>query len=250
VVAVGEAGCFLLNALSYVAMLYALCRISVPSGHHRNDRIPFLTRTVEGVSYLRDHPVLLRLILAIGCISLLGLPYFFLLPGFAKDVLHVDARKLGYLTASVSVGGLVGGLLMRSIAERFDKHLVVAAAGLLFWAFLFAFTRSRSYWLSAALLMGLGFFLVLTISTVNNLLQIATPPEMRGRVMSIQGIAVNGLAPVGSLLAGGMAQLTSLPTAVAILALTGAAATAACLLRPRRQDSLEPALPSAVIVET
>ena len=233
VVAVGEAGCFLLNALSYVAMLYALCRISVSSGHRRNDSTSFFARTAEGIRYLRTNPVLPGLIATVGCISLLGLPYFFLLPGFARDVLHVDARRLGYLTASVSAGGLGGGLLLRAIAARYDKRVIVAAAGLLFWIVLFAFALSRSYWLSLCLLMVLGFALVLTISTVNNLLQVSTPPEMRGRVMSIHGVALNGLAPLGSLLAGALAQRTSLSAAVATLAVTGVLATGLGLIRPR-----------------
>ena len=246
VVAVGEAGCFLLNALSYIAMLYALCRISVSSGHRSDDRVPFLQRTAEGMGYLRSHRALLRLILAVGCISLFGLPYFFLLPGFARDVLHIDARKLGYLTASVSVGGLIGGLLMRAIAQHLDKHLLAATAGVSFWIALVAFALSHTYWRSVALLIVLGFALVLTISTINNLLQISTPPALRGRVMSIYGIALNGLAPLGSVLAGALAQRTSLQTAIAILSLTGAGATALALFRPtslRHKENTEcPAL--------
>jgi MFS family permease len=238
VVLVGAAGCFLINALSYVAMLYALGRIHVTSRHRANDRAPFFKRTAEGLSYLRAHRTMLRLILIMGCISLLGLPYFFFLPGFAQNVLHVDARKLGYLTAAVSVGGLIGGLTMRAIADRFDKHSIVTCAGGLFWAFLIAFSLSRNYLLSVLLLTGLGFVLVLTISTVNNLLQISTPSEMRGRVMSVNGIAVNGLAPIGSLLAGAVAQQSSLPFAIKLLALTGLVVTTALMIAVRSDESV------------
>ncbi len=217
-VAAGEAGCFLFNALTYLAMLYALWRIDVPSRHRPADRTPLLHRVKEGLGYVRGQPALLHPVLIVAAVSFFGLPYFFLLPAVATDVLHAGARGLGYLTASVSVGGLAAGLLMTRLTRRWPKGSVIATAALSFWATLFAFACSRHYGLSVALLILLGLSLVLTIATVNNLLQVLAPPDMRGRVMSIQGMAVNGLVPLGSLLVGGLAQAASPPAALKVMA--------------------------------
>ena len=233
---VGEAGCFVLNALTYLAMLYATWRLPrTSSGHRRSDPSPFMARVVEGLSHLRARPDSLRLIVAVGCISLFGLPYFVLLPAFGRDVLGLGAQGLGYLTASVSVGALLGGLLMTRIVARFNKRSLVAAAGTLFWASLLVFAASTHYSLSCLLLVALGFTLVLTISTVNNCLQETTTSEMRGRVMSVLGMAVNGLAPLGSVIAGALAQRTSPALAVAGMALVGFVAMGAVLWRPQNE---------------
>ena len=228
-VAFGVAGCFLLNALTYLAMLHALWRIDVPSRHIVADVTPLWERVKEGVRYVRGQRLLLYAMLIVASISLLGLPYFFLLPAIGDNVLRVDARGLGYLTASVSVGGLAGALLMTRVTQRWHKGAVVIAAALSFWVSLFAFAWSRHYWLSVSLLIVLGLALVLTIATVNNLLQVLAPAEMRGRVMSIHGMAVNGLVPLGSLVAGVLAQATSAPVALAVMSVAGLAATSAVI---------------------
>jgi MFS family permease len=229
-----EAGCFLLNALSYVAMLYALLRIGRVSGHRAKDTTPFLVRAKEGVGYLLTQRASLQLILTVGCVSLLGLPYFFFLPKFADDVLHVGVGALGFLTAAVSAGALFGALVVARIVRKFDQGGVVITSVILFWLHLIGFSMSRNYWLSCCLLIGMGFWLVLTITTVNSMLQHGTPPEMRGRVMSIYGVALNGLAPIGSVCAGALASVMPLPLAIAGMAGCGALASTIVLATNRR----------------
>jgi len=234
---IGEAGCFLLNALSYIAMIHALLSIRVASQHRRGDEIPFATRAREGLTYLAARPDAIQLILTVACISLLGLPYFFLLPKFGRDVLGADARALGWLTAAVSVGALVGGLLAPSVQRLAGDHnrrgLLVCSGGA-FWLCLFGFSMSRNYWLSVGLLTGLGFWLVVTITTVATVLQSTTPTQMRGRVMSVHGIAVNGMAPIGAFLVGAAAEKSSAPIAVAAAAGAGFILCSTVLLVKRR----------------
>jgi MFS family permease len=236
IVAISPAGCFLINALSYLAMLFALLRMDVASGHRRADSVPLLVRAREGLAYVYTRPELLKLILTVGCISLLGLPYFFLLPQFGRDVIHTGARGLGFLTASVSVGGLLGGLLVTRLSGRFGQRPLLLAASLLFWLHLLGFALSRNLILSSMLLAGLGFYLVITLATVNSILQLGTPPDVRGRVMSILSLASKGLAPVGSLVAGSLAAYASAPIAVAAMSVAGAAA-ATVLWRSSRRES-------------
>jgi len=232
VMGVGEAGCFYLNALTYLAMLSALWRIRAPSRHRAGDVVPFATRIREGITHVRDRQPLRNLILVTGCVSLLGLPYFFLLPSFGRDVLGTSPRALGYLTASVSLGALGGGLAAARLGHWFGRRATLATSSLLFWGGLLGFSLSRSYWLSVALLIVVGFHLAVTVILVNNLLQQLTPPQMRGRVMGIHAMALNGLAPLGALLAGFMAQHLSPPLAVTCMASAGLIGTAAAVARP------------------
>ncbi len=233
---VGAAGCFLLNALTYVAMLYALWQARAPSGHRGGDVIPFRTRMREGIRHVRDQRALRNLILITGCVSLLGLPYFFLLPSFGRDVLGTSPRLLGYLTASVSLGALGGGFAAAWLGSRFGQRSTLLTAALLFWISLIGFSFSRSYWLSLGLLIAVGFCLSVTAIAVSALLQKMTAPHMRGRVMSIHGMALNGLAPVGALLAGAVAQRLSPPLAVTCMAGAGLIGTAIAVARLNLPD--------------
>jgi MFS family permease len=238
VAAAGELGCFLFNGVSYAAPLWVLARMATPSRHRTADPQSFWMRYREGIVHLRADRGLRSLIATAGCISLLGLPYFFLLPAFGRDVLHGGPKALGYLTASVSVGALSGAFVLPRLAARWTKQRILRTAGVLFWVHLFGFSQSRIYWVSLLLLGGLGLTLVLSLMTINNLLQLMTRPEMRGRVMAVNGMAVNGLAPLGSLLAGAIAQVTSAPAAVGVMAALGMALTIVATIKLEPQ--LEP----------
>ena len=218
---IGEAGCFFVNALTYVGMLYALWSIQLQSRHIPRDPVPFSTRLVEGMQHVRSRPIAASLIAMVGVMSLFGLPYFFLLPAIGRDVLGQGPGGLGYLMGSVSFGALAGALVVKPVMNRAGKKLLAVTAATLFWIALVAFSFSRDYWLSMALLIALGFVLVLTVVTVNNLLQVLTPPEMRGRVMGVYTMALNGLAPVGGLLAGGLADATTAPVAIRAMSAVG-----------------------------
>jgi MFS family permease len=218
---IGEAGCFYLNALTYLPFLLALMLISLPPGRLTRHGKSIRRQLSEGLKDVAGNRLKLYLVLIVGCISLLGLPYFFLLPVFARDVLHRGPIGLGYLTAAVSVGALAAAFLMPTVASLFGRSRTVVVAGVAFWLVLLAFSFSRSYWLSFSLLILLGFSLVLVVATVNNILQVITPSEFRGRVMGINGMALNGLAPVGALCAGALAQTTSAPVAVGLLSGAG-----------------------------
>jgi MFS family permease len=223
VVRIGAAGCFYINASTYVVMLYALWHVRLASRHIVRDAAPFWTRVREGIGYAKGNRTARNLIATTATMSLLGLPYFILLPAFSRDVLGEDAGRLGYLMASVSAGALAGGLVAARIGERFGKERTIAAGALTFWIALLAFSGSRHYVLSVCLLMAVGFALVSTVVTVNNVLQVATAPGMRGRIMSIYTMALNGLAPIGSLLAGALAERFSTAMAVGGMAVAGLA---------------------------
>ncbi len=218
---IGVAGCFLLNGLTYLVMIAVLSFITFSSRHIERDPVNLRSRFNEGIAHVIGSPDSRNLILLSASISLFGLPYFFFLPAFARDILEAGPQGLGLLTAAVSTGALVGGLLIPYMAIRFGKHRIVEVCAVGFWCSLIGFSLSRFYVLSCVLLIMLGIMLAITLSTSNNLLQEQTPPEKRGRTMSFQSLAVNGLAPVGAFLFGLLSESISAPSSLLIFSLAG-----------------------------
>jgi MFS family permease len=220
------AACFYINALTYFAILEALRRIRPRFGASHVDAAPFVARFKAGLHYVRERESAGYAITIVGLISFLGLPYFFLLPAIGRDVLGQGPERLGYLMGSVSVGALAGALLVTKVIERLGRDRTAGIASLAFWVCLIGFSLSRSYWLSVIHLIALGFALVLTVVAVNNLLQVLAEPTMRGRVMGLYGMALNGLAPLGGLLSGSLAEATSTTVAIGSMAAAGLTLTA------------------------
>lgn len=237
VATLGAAGCFFINGSTYVVMLAVLLRIHFRSRHLAGDRSSFPRRLAEGLAYVQTHGPTRHLLCLLAVVSGLGLPYFFLLPVFARDVLHQDPGRLGYLMGSVSLGALAGGFVSAYVARTAGRERTVLTGTAAFWLALLAFSASRHYVLSLGLLALLGAALALTVVAANSLLQAMTPPPMRGRVMSAYGMALNGMAPIGSLVAGSLAQAVTAPIAIAAMAVLGLGFT--ILLTSRAYGRLE-----------
>lgn len=226
---VGVAGCFYLNAFSFLALLFVLARIRF-AGHARShggsaSRIWEPLRDV--FRYLQHQSVLRTLILLVALASACGMPYLVLLPIFARDILEVGPRGLGYLMGAAGVGALVGALLLAWRGDRPDKGAFALRAALLFYASLVAFALSRRFDLSLLALAVTGGAMVSAVATVNNLLQKHVVPEMRGRIMAMHAVAFQGFTPIGSLLAGALAEHIGAPVALASLCVVAVAITAA-----------------------
>jgi MFS family permease len=147
--------------------------------------------------------------------SVFGLPYSILLPVFARDVLGVGARGLGFLTGATGLGATVGALYLAGRGTR-GRGVLVAVAMALLGASLVAFALSRAFALSLLLLVLVGAAMIVQMATSNTLLQLLAPEELRGRIVSFYMLAFLGTAPVGSLLAGTLAHALGTPAAVAI----------------------------------
>ena len=231
IASVGEAACFYINALTYLAILDALRRIRPRLGARVVDRTPFAERFKAGFSYVRERETAGYAIAIVALISFFGLPYFFLLPAIGRDVLGQGPEGIGYLMGSVSVGALAAALVVTNVTEHLGRNRTAGVASLAFWVCLIGFSLCRSYWFSVVYLIGLGFALVLTVVAINGLLQVLAVPAMRGRVMGLYGTALNGFAPVGALLSGSLAQATSTTAAIGVMAAAGLTLTALVVLR-------------------
>ena len=212
--AVGVAGNFFLNGLSFLAVIIALTQI-----RYKEDIAPseghFLLKLKQGFAYVFAREEMSSLVLLVSIASLLALPYLVFVPYFARDVLHSDERGLGILMACSGIGSFFAAGTIAYVGKVARRGRFVFGAALGFFAAIIAFTFSRSFALSGGLLMLAGFFMVMMVATINALLQHLSDDYMRGRVMSIYSTAFLGLPPIGSLIAGSLARVVSAAHAIA-----------------------------------
>jgi MFS family permease len=231
----GVAACFYLNALSYVPLLFVIGRVAFPARAERETR-SVAAEIAEGFHYVRQNRTVLLLVLLVAMVSMFGLPYLVMMPAFARDVLHVGARGLGYLVAAAGAGALLGGIHLAMLRTHRRRGPVVLGAALTFFAAILLFCASRHPLLSALLLAVVGGAAVNCVATVLSLIQTLVPDQIRGRVLSMYTMAFLGFTPLGSLLVGALAEHWSTPAALGLssgfaLVLTAIIALAAPSIR-------------------
>ena len=216
VAAVGEGWCFLINGLSYLAVLAGLLAMRLESRPPRPIEGSARDHLTEGFSYAARTAPIRALLVLLGLVSLMGMPYATLMPIFADRILHGGARGLGLLMGASGAGALIGALSLasRTGVSGLGRWVAWAAAG--FGVSLIAFAQSRSFWLSGALLVPVGFSMMVEMSASNTLIQAMVPDRLRGRVMAVYSMMFMGMAPFGSLLAGALAERLGAPATVAI----------------------------------
>ena len=212
----GEGWCFFINALSYIAVIAGLLLMKIKA----QARVPLpgsaLASIVEGFSYVWHTGPVRALLLLLGLVSLLGMPYIVLMPIFADQILHGGAQGLGLLMGASGIGALIGALSLaaRRGARGLSRIVAFSAAG--FGASLIFFSLSRSLWLSVGLLLPVGFCMMVEMAASNTLIQTLVADKLRGRVMAVYSMMFMGMAPFGALLAGALAHRLGAPTTVAI----------------------------------
>jgi predicted MFS family arabinose efflux permease len=224
--AVGISGNFMLNALSFVAVLIALAQITYPPVYPAEDQGLWETMN-EGFRYLfgrRDMSMLLTLT---AVASVLGIPYVTFVPLFAKDVLRLDERGFGLLMAAGGIGAFLGAATIAYLRDIKRRGKFVVASGIAFYVFVILFAFAKNRVVSGLMLAAANYSMILMIATVNSLLQHLSADEMRGRVMSIYATAFLGFAPIGSLLAGSLADSFGAPNTIAAMAALGLMASIA-----------------------
>jgi MFS family permease len=222
---IGEGWCFFANAVSYIAVIIGLFMMHVPPRSHRPEGSP-LEHIIEGFRFVQQTAPIRAILLLLGLVSLVAMPYTVLMPIFADRVLHGGARGLGILMGATGVGALLGALTLatRTGVRGLGKWITYSCAG--FGISLIAFGLSRFFWLSTALLVPVGFCMMLQMSSSNTLIQAMVPDQLRGRVMSVYSMMFMGMAPFGALFGGALADRLSAPITVsmgAVAALGGAA---------------------------
>ena len=214
-VSVGEGWCFLINSLSYVAVIAGLLAMRLDAAHTRRPQVG--TRSVlEGFRFiLGAHPIR-DLLLLLGLMSLMGMPYTVLLPIFADRILHGGAKAFATLGVASGIGALLGALSLALKHGPKGLGMWVAACAAGFGAALIAFSLSRSYPLSVVLMLPVGYTFMVHMASTNTLIQMMIPDALRGRVMSVYSMMFMGMAPIGALLSGTLAHRLGAPLTVAL----------------------------------
>ena len=229
VAVIGEGWCFLVNGISFAAVIVALLAIRVAPFRPPTDEVSTLTRIRQGFGFaIRERPIR-ALLLMLALMSLTGMPFLVLMPVFADRVLNGGPAAYGILMSASGMGALAGAVTLASRRDVRGLGGWVARAAIAFGALLCVFSFSRSMWTSVALLLPIGFSMMVEISSSNTLIQTMVPDGLRGRVMAVYSMMFMGMAPAGALLAGWSADRIGAPSTVLI---GGAACmTAAAIFR-------------------
>jgi MFS family permease len=215
IAAVGEGMCFLLNAVSYFAVILSLVSMKIAStGNYYNGRV--FHGLKEGVTYVFSSAPIRSILLLLAWTSLVGMPFMVLMPIFAKDILHGGARTLGFLMGASGIGALLGGVYLAPRKSVMGLGRMIALASMLFAVGLMAFSCSHIFWISLALLVLSGFGRMVQIASSNTIIQTIVDDDKRGRVMSLYTMAFMGMVPFGSLLQGSLADKIGASAAVFI----------------------------------
>lgn len=214
VAAAGEGWCFLLNGLSYVTVVAALAAMRLAPVARPVQTASLLAHIVDGLRFVRGHVPIRSLLLLLGMVSLAGMPYAVLMPLFADRILGGGAQGLGILMSCAGGGALIGALALAARRSPRGLSAWVPWAAFGFGLGLVAFSLSRSFWLSGLLLVPTGLALIVQMAASNTLLQLLVPDALRGRVMSLYSMMFMGMAPLGALLAGSLAELIGAPATV------------------------------------
>jgi MFS family permease len=216
VATVGEGWCFGINAVSYIAVLTGLFLINLEA--QRKVPLPgsAISNIVEGFKFVAKTSPIRSLLLLLGVVSLMGSPYAVLMPIFADRILQGGVSGLGILMGASGVGALAGALALaaRKSLKGLGRWIALASAG--FGICLILFSFSRSFWLSAAFLVPAGFAMMIQMASSNTLVQSMVPDHLRGRVMAVYSMMFMGMAPLGAMFAGTLAENIGAPYTVAI----------------------------------
>jgi MFS family permease len=226
IASVGEGYCFLVDGLSYLAVIASLVMMRITIAQVTRAPAAMLQQLREGWGYVRGFSPIRTILLLFALISLMGMPFMVLMPIFASKVLHGGPHTLGLLLGASGVGALISAvsLALRRTVRGLTTMIQISAA--LFGLGLICFGLSRVFLLSMCLMLVVGFGMMQGMAASNTVIQTLVPEDKRGRVMSYYTMAFVGMAPFGSLLAGGLAHTLGAPHAVMI---TGAFCLAGAL---------------------
>jgi MFS family permease len=209
--AVGEGWCFLIDGVSYFAVIASLLLMRIKPLNIRRPAAGMLGQMREGWDYVRTFRPIRTILLLFSLMSLMGYPYAVLLPVFAGQLLHGSAYTLGWLTAASGIGALASGLslALRKSVAGLTRMLQISAAML--GGALILFSLSHTLWLSLVLMVFVGFGLTQNAAVGNTIIQSLVPEDKRARVMSYYTMAFFGATPFGSLLTGALAHRMGAP---------------------------------------
>ena len=235
----GIAGCFFLNALSFLALILTLILMELPAWDGSSRRAGLWNEIEEGYRYLRSNSQMFAIVMLSYVVATIGAPYATFVPVFATNILHVGPLGFGLLMSAPGIGAIAAGLWLASLSNLQPNPLWVGALVLGYGIFLGLFAISNVFILSLIFLVSIGFCFIAFRASINTSLQSQTPPHLLGRVLSFFFMD-RGLWSIGGLLLGGSASIIGIQWTVEVAAIMCAIAAAIVLFLFSR-DRFRPA---------
>jgi MFS family permease len=201
----GEGMCFLLNGVSFLAVIIALLAMKMTPNKRESEKTHVWQGLKEGFAYAFGFPPIRSILFFLGWVSLVGMANTTLMPVFAKDILHGGPQTYGFLMGAIGVGAIIGAIFLASRRSVLGLGRIIAIASAILGIGLISFSLSHLLWLSLFLLLLTGFGMMVHMASSNTILQTMVDDNKRGRVMSLYSMAFMGMAPFGSLAGGSLA---------------------------------------------
>jgi len=231
VASVGEGWCFFANGVSYIAVILGLLRMDGCTPVKVESRGSPIFNFLEGFHFVRRAIPIRDLLLLLGLVSLVGMPYAVLMPIFADQILRAGARGFGILMGAAGVGAVIGALTLALKSEIRGLGRWVGISCAAFGISLILFALSSSFWLSAFLLLPIGYSMMVQMGSTNTLIQTMAPDRLRGRIMAVYSMMFMGMSPLGAFIAGALAERLGASWTISLGALACIGGSIAFLIR-------------------
>ena len=202
---VGTGSAFILNGISFIAVIIALIFIQTKPTFSKKNLHP-IKAIKQSVAYAYAHPVIRSLLIFVAVVSIFGWSYMTILPFVAKNIFYLDAAGLGYLYSAIGLGALMATTLVSALSKNISPMIFIFGGNIIFAISLILFTFITYIPIVLLLLMFTGLGLIAQFSMINTTLQHTVSDEMRGRVMSLYVLMFSGLAPIGNFQIGLLAE--------------------------------------------
>ena len=208
---VGEGICFLINALSYIAVIVAILSMNIDHIKINISKTSVMEELKEGFTYVFGNTKIRALLMLVSLTSIMGVPLIVLMPAFAKDILQGGPHTLGFLMSALGAGALLGAFYLASRTNIKGLQKIINMGAFIFGIGLIGFSFSRSLWISILMVFIAAFGMMVQVASTNTWLQTNVDDDKRGRTMSFYVVSFMGMAPFGSLLAGSVAGFIGVP---------------------------------------
>lgn len=220
----GEGICFLANGISFLGVIFALLAMKLPPYHKKEITQNILTDLREGFNYV-SHSIPLRALLLMMCsISFFGLPLMTFIPAYVKDTLQGGSEMLGVMLSCIGIGSFSSAIYLAARKSVVGLGKVVTIAGVLLGLTLISLSFIDIPWMAAIVCIPVGFSIIITVASINTLLQTLSDEDKRGRVMGYLAMTFTGITPIGSMILGAVEKYIGLSS---IILLSGICCTIA-----------------------
>lgn len=207
----GVSWCFVINSLSFLAVIIALCYLKIPEIKIKERTESIVQYTISGFRYVKQNKVILESMIIMALMGIFGWSYALLIPALAKDIFSKGEQGYALLVSANGIGALAGALFIAYIGNSPNKRRIMNGGIYFFSIMVFLLSFSKVYWISLILIAGAGMGLLIYFSSCTTLIQSSVEDSVRGRVMGIWALLFGGMMPLGNLFAGVFAQYFGVP---------------------------------------